>query len=230
MFEMVSQWRLCCLLYTLVRTGSFKVILLTHANELNRVSNTARIITTVGSTELTHVEKWVWRGRVDNNHVTSCLGTTVRPVLVWTEAPSLSSSLADDCKSQCLNTYIILDGTWQEAKKMFRHGPDAIRSIPRVSLEPSFLSDYRLRGNYGYRNRFGQESLSVSADVDTLKSIPTDGTPSAPPQEDTRPCSLLCTAEVVAALLEVHGDHSGKADVLRRLEDFQIDIERNSRR
>ncbi len=40
--------------------------------------------------------------------------------------------------------FILLDGTWTEAKKMFRKSP-YLAGLPLLSLQVSHLSDYQLR-------------------------------------------------------------------------------------
>jgi hypothetical protein len=40
--------------------------------------------------------------------------------------------------------YVFLDGTWREAKRMFRRSP-YLDSLPVLSITPTALSDYRLR-------------------------------------------------------------------------------------
>jgi len=97
-------------------------------------------------------------------------------------------------------TFLLLDGTWQEAKTLYRRGPLLLRQLPRVALSPNFSSTYRLRGDYGWRNKFG--------DIETKKG-------------------LLCTAEAVACIFdecEQEDEHvkAKKGEEIRaRLEAFQ---------
>ena len=157
---------------------SFRIVLLTHANELLRPTNTGKLLLAKqqgndkceapGSTEML-----VWEGRGDNNKISEAVLRLSQPILVWTEAPKTirdSAQLSIDRTS----TYIILDGTWQEAKKMFRQGPDCLRSIPRISLEPSFQSTYKLRGNFGYVNRFTPVYVNSANDQKKVPIVPTE--------------------------------------------------------
>lgn len=180
--------------------AGFSIVLLTHNNELARTNtNTGQLILSAGGS----AKRWRWSGRNDNAQITKSIEDTTSPVLVWTEAPLLcseSNERSDDSRSS--STYIILDGTWQEAQKMFRNGPDALRSIPRVSLAPPFRSRYTLRKNFGFVERFS-----------TMGE--TDGT-----------SNLLCTAEVVAALYLLHGYGDESSEILARLDAFQQCVSR----
>ena len=193
---------------TTAAAATLSMVLLTHANELARGTNTGNLLwqqqqqqpltTRVGCT------RWTWQGRKDNAAISRALLGVPCPVLVWTEAPHASAA-GNAAHGQEKPTYVILDGTWQEAKKMFRQGPDALRTIPRIALQASFPSSYRLRQNFGYVGRFG----TTSSGDDEDDSINSSGS------------NLLCTAEVVAALLELHGDTVASLDIRKRLDTFQ---------
>jgi DTW domain-containing protein YfiP len=197
---------------TTAAAATLSVVLLTHANELARGTNTGNLLWQQQQlqppTAVVGCTRWTWQGRKDNAAIARALLGVPCPVLVWTEAPhaSAAGNAAHGQENGTLPTYVILDGTWQEAKKMFRQGPDALRTIPRIALKASFPSSYRLRQNFGYVGRFGTTS---SGDDDEDDSSNSSG------------CNLLCTAEVVAALLELHGDESGSLDIRKRLDTFQ---------
>merc|ERR1712087_827379 len=91
------------------------------------------------------------------------------------------------------STYIILDGTWKEARAIFRKGPSALRSMQCVALSPASPSEYVLRRNFGWRDRFGSMA---------------------------EPC---CTAEAAATLLEETGDVAGGALVRQSFDRFQAE-------
>ena len=104
--------------------------------------------------------------------------------------------------------YLILDGTWKEAKVMYKKIP-YLYSLPRLSLTSSLLhlnndnisswksSSYILRKDYtGWKDKLNNRHNG---------SI------------------LLCTAEVVAALLQINGNYNGCNMILNRLCQFQKD-------
>lgn len=93
-----------------------------------------------------------------------------------------------------LTTFILLDGTWQEARAIYRKGPARLRALQRLALAPARPSRYVLRRDRGWRSRFGGG----------------DG------------AELLCTAECAAELLEgVAGDTAGGETLRRLLGEFQ---------
>ena len=174
------------------------------------------------------MKKWIWSGRKDNPLIEQKLHTMRDMVyLVWvgnnssavidnlhnhSAIESDSTNNNDDAKNieysknnNAERYYLILDGTWKEAKTMHRKMP-FLHSLPRVSLTASLLnsaknkswkSSYILRKDYtGWREKFSkynEESM------------------------------LLCTAEVVAALLHINGNFIGCDAVLDRLRIFQKD-------
>ena len=95
-------------------------------------------------------------------------------------------------------SYVIIDGTWQEARQIYRKTP-ALHRLPRVALRGMKPSSYVLRGDYGWRARFGGAAGSCGSESS----------------------SLLCTAEAAAGLLENAGDAVGGETVLQLLDEFQ---------
>ncbi|MFW7525982.1 tRNA-uridine aminocarboxypropyltransferase [Vibrio ostreicida] len=57
--------------------------------------------------------------------------------------------------------FVILDGTWQEAKKMRNKSP-WLKSLPLIHLNPTQLSDYKLRRNQDVNHLC---TLEVGADI-----------------------------------------------------------------
>ena len=193
---------------------SFRMVLLTHANEQRRPTNTGQLLLTQQYCEdeetLSPAELLIWEGRGDNVKISDALLRLHQPILIWTDAPK-ELRISDPSVSFSDPTYIILDGTWQEAKKIFRQGPDCLRSIPRISLEPSFKSNYKLRGNFGYISKFA--SIYTSGIENEIPSVP---------DADS---NLLCTAEVGACLLLQHGHTNRATALLNSLETFQMSFQ-----
>ena len=158
-------------------------------------------------------ELLVWEGRGDNAKTSEALLRLQEPVLIWTDAQQVLQNSADS-PSSADPTYIILDGTWQEAKKMFRQGPDCLRSMPRMSLEPTFRSNYKLRGNFGYVDRFNPIRSTSDIVEDAAK-----------PAVNHADSNLLCTVEVGACLLIKHGQEENAISLLKQLEEFQMSFQ-----
>jgi DTW domain-containing protein YfiP len=201
-------------------THSFRIVLLTHNNEESRPTNTGKLLLKRGLlTEENTVpsalaELLVWEGRGDNAKTSEALLRLHEPVLIWTDAQQvLQNSVTSLSPSD--PTYIILDGTWQEAKKMFRQGPECLRSMPRMSLEPTFRSNYKLRGNFGYVDRFSP--------IQTTKDISEEGR--AKSEASHADSNLLCTVEVGACLLMKHGQEENANALLNQLEEFQMSFQ-----
>ena len=124
--------------------------------------------------------------------------------LLWTGGGDAStnndvmSSERNSCESKVGESYIILDGTWQQAKKIYRK-TRALWALPRVSFQGNDVptSKYYLRGDYsGWRERFSSNN-----------------------EEDGN--DLLCTAEVAAAVMDKCGDISCGNLIRSRLDAFQ---------
>lgn len=180
------------------------VILLQHVNENNRATATGWLVddeayqkatgtnlTTLQS-QLT-VARWTWSGRADNEHIQKMLSDLPStPILLWAKKADKSYRMVASGE-HFTPIYIILDGTWQEAQSMFRKIP-SLWQLPRLSLSSSTRSSYVLRHDYtGWKQRFSSQG-----------------------GED-----LLCTAEVIAALLDESLNRESGNLIRNRLRYFQ---------
>lgn len=201
-------------------THSFRIVLLTHSNEESRPTNTGklllkrRLLAEESTVPTALAELLLWEGRGDNAKTSEALLRLHEPVLIWTDAQQVLQNSATSL-SPADPTYVILDGTWQEAKKMFRQGPECLRSMPRMSLEPTFKSNYKLRGNFGYVDRFSP--------IQSTKEINIEG--EAKPVASHADSNLLCTVEVGACLLMKHGQAENAITLLNQLEEFQMSFQ-----
>ena len=59
--------------------------------------------------------------------------------------------------------FVLLDGTWKEAAKMFRRS-EYLKNIPKISLKPSYNSEYTLR-----KGASNGELCTVEAAIEILK-------------------------------------------------------------
>ncbi|KAI2491051.1 hypothetical protein MHU86_23495 [Fragilaria crotonensis] len=170
---------------------ALNILLLQHSNESHRKTGTARLLS---GTRHLNVRKIVWSGRPDNDTVQLVLneyrGDTV--VLLWTGGEATLPTVPSGGST---TYFLLLDGTWQEAQRMFRKIPE-LRGLPRLSLQASAPSAYTLRQNFGWRERFSHNG------------------------EQT----LLCTAEVGAELLQQLGNQPRATHVRNRLIDFQVKL------
>lgn len=118
-----------------------KIILVTHERELKRPSNTGRLALDKGGSTDDLVERIVWSRVSPNRKLLNVIEEGKAGLLYpLTEAGGSEVAVAE-CES-----FILLDATWQEARKMFNRSP-YLKVMPRVSLEPERSSVYRLRRN-----------------------------------------------------------------------------------
>lgn len=123
-----------------------KIILLTHERELNRETNT-------GSIAVNHsngiVERIIWE-RVNPNQVLIDLIENKKVLLVYSKSEALSSGEVVDLPVEAsVENYeyiIIIDSTWQEARKIFNRSP-YLKMIPQTTIKASEASSYKLRRN-----------------------------------------------------------------------------------
>jgi len=133
-------------------------LLLTHTRELGKLTNTGRLL--LNSLPNTGLHLWqrteplqtVLQGRravllfpSDDAHV------------AFSSAKDVMSELGDNAEPIL---WLLLDSTWQQAKKMVRQSPE-LQTLPRLSLNISEgASRYHLR-----RNQQGLSTLEAAASV-----------------------------------------------------------------
>jgi tRNA-uridine aminocarboxypropyltransferase len=117
-----------------------KIFLLTHERELHRGTNTGSIAFDNASDI---VERIVWE-RVNPNKKLTRLIENNEAVLLYSKAESttpVSSAVIEEYEN-----IIIIDGTWQESKKIFNHSP-YLKDAPHFTLKTAKDSVYKLRAN-----------------------------------------------------------------------------------
>lgn len=126
-------------------SSALQLSLLMHDNEAQRDTNTGRWL----NAALPGCHSFSW-SRVEPNAALNerIADPDYYSLLVYPGEQSLN---LDDALEQarvlgCQPHFILLDGTWQEAKKMERKSP-WLEDLPRVTLSPQQLSRYRLRRN-----------------------------------------------------------------------------------
>jgi len=117
-----------------------KIFLLTHERELHRATNTGSIALD-NANEL--VERIVWE-RVNPNKDLIRLIEDNEAALLYSKAES--SSLVSTAEIEAYQNIIIIDGTWQESKKIFNHSP-YLKNARHFTLKTAKDSLYKLRAN-----------------------------------------------------------------------------------
>jgi len=164
--------------------SDIKYILLTHSNELKKRTNTGILIEQ--SMKNTKIIEWI--RKEPSKKLLDIINSDKDVYLLYPEADSENASEEvneckfsreiksninqdkfiselDDQKSENDNKekyIIILDGTWQEAQKMFNRS-DYLKRVKRLSLTPDSLSEYKLR-----RKKDENHLCTVEAAIITL--------------------------------------------------------------
>lgn len=142
------------------------LVLLTHENELSRDTNTGKLL----QQSLKQCESFVWQRKMPPAELITLLEDETRqPFLLFPSEESI------ECQQAVLNRangrealFIILDGTWQEAKKMLNKSP-WLQSIPQVHLDITSESSYTLR-----RNQDSGHLCTCEVGVELLKALDED--------------------------------------------------------
>ncbi|MDG3086680.1 DTW domain-containing protein [Vibrio hannami] len=126
-------------------TTSWHLALLTHPNELNRDTNTGKLL----HRALTNSSVHIWdRVNPPASLIEMINSGDYQPVVLYPsdKSVSLSSLTQKDALQDPPYLFIILDGTWQEAKKMINKSP-WLKELASVHLERTLKSEYKLRKN-----------------------------------------------------------------------------------
>ena len=118
-----------------------KIYLLTHERELDRPTNTGRLTLDAGCAADDIVERIVWSRVAPSAKLLYALKAPGTGLLYpVSEVPGEEIAL-EEC-----DHLILLDATWQEARKMFNRSP-YLHHVKRVALDVTEASRYTLRRN-----------------------------------------------------------------------------------
>ncbi len=114
-----------------------KIFLLTHQRELDRKTNTGSLALEILPKQ---VERIIWERSLPDATLLSCIEKGTVALLF----PSDASETVVPAAS--FDAFIILDGTWQEAQKIYNKSP-YLKSLPTIKIETDQKSLYTLRRN-----------------------------------------------------------------------------------
>lgn len=137
------QWQCLCDQVPLL-TSEVMLSLLTHENEYQRATNTGRWLVRA----LTNAQDFPWqRGHIPTGLLERLNDPRYYSLLMYPSEDSLALEevLPVITQNHQQPHFIILDGTWQEAKKIWRKSPWL--NMPQVHLSGQYLSNYQLRRN-----------------------------------------------------------------------------------
>lgn len=119
-----------------------RFILLTHSRELNKKTATGPLVKQALESQCDIIE---WSRTTPDYRLTTELDTS-KTLLIYPD-PNSPELIIKDAKSLIeFDTFIILDGTWQEAKKIYNRSP-YLHALVHYPLEVNYQSSYQLRRN-----------------------------------------------------------------------------------
>jgi len=137
----------CICQYRPALVSDIEFCLLTHEMELYKSTNTGRLIADC----LPNTRNYKWhRTEPDQNLLDYIANPNYQHWLVFpTDDPQHSNRIkcfeSKEAKATGkITSFILLDGTWQQAAKMFRKSP-YLNHLPIISMDPEYRSQYTLR-------------------------------------------------------------------------------------
>ncbi|MEZ9644619.1 tRNA-uridine aminocarboxypropyltransferase [Vibrio sp. 10N.222.51.C8] len=139
------------------------LVLLTHENELSRDTNTGKLL----QQSLDQCQSIVWQRKTPPAELIALLDDKTRqPFLLFPSDQSVECQQAVMTQAQSRKPlFIILDGTWQEAKKMLNKS-SWLQAVPQVHLDITSESSYTLR-----RNQDSGHLCTCEVGIELLKSL-----------------------------------------------------------
>ncbi|MBM7072648.1 DTW domain-containing protein [Shewanella sp. 202IG2-18] len=113
------------------------IILLTHEREVSKKTNTGVLVSDVLGENARVV---VWERKNPDPELLAQIENGKVALLYPTEYSEVVSAETD------FDSYIVLDGTWQEAQKIYNKSA-YLKDLPKVKIETSTKSIYQLRRN-----------------------------------------------------------------------------------
>ncbi|ADL50650.1 tRNA-uridine aminocarboxypropyltransferase [Clostridium cellulovorans] len=139
-----------------------RICILSTEKEFSRPSNTARLLKLVNpeSTELI-----LWERTNFPEKLIEYINSEDYQVYILfpTENDDLSEVNYEYKNSERTPVFVILDGTWKEARKILRKS-DYLKRLPRISLDPIHKSEYTLR-----RGASEGELCTIETAIEVLK-------------------------------------------------------------
>ena len=147
--------------------------ILSSEREFYRPSNTARLLKLVNP-ESTEIFLWERTKSPEQLLKNIIMENYSVYVLFPTENEELENRKVEYEPTDKTPAFIILDGTWKEARKIFRKS-DFLKSLPIVSLEPNYASSYDLRRGAAEGNlctiEAANEILRMNGEIGTSQII-----------------------------------------------------------
>lgn len=118
-----------------------KIILLTHSREMDRANNTGQLVKHVLGDSARVVE---WHRKQPDAELLTAIEAGLVGLVFPKDDENISENVCEIPKS--LLYLVLIDATWQEARKMYNQSP-YLKALPKVSLVDAPKSIYPLRRN-----------------------------------------------------------------------------------
>jgi len=115
-------------------------ILLTHARELGKASNSGQLIEQC----FADIQRIVWQRSAPDQRLLQLIALHQAAGEIALVYPADKNPAA--AEQQMFKHYILIDSTWQEARKIYNRSP-YLHSLPCVRLAVGQVSRYSLRRN-----------------------------------------------------------------------------------
>jgi len=113
-----------------------QIILLTHSREVSKKTNTGQLVQQL----IPHTQTIIWQRTQPDKKLLQLINTG-KTALVYPSDEEVNSAVNYDFEN-----YILIDGTWQEARKIYNRSP-YLQNLTRLSLTNHSQSKYTLRRN-----------------------------------------------------------------------------------
>lgn len=147
--------------------------ILSSEREFSRPSNTARLLKLINSDS---TEIFLWQRTKSPDRLLKYINMNeyTAYILFPAEHEESQTRKVKFELTEKIPAFIILDGTWKEARRIFRKS-DFLKGLPIVSLEPNFASNYDLRRGAGEGNLCTLEAaieiLKMNKEIESAKII-----------------------------------------------------------
>ncbi len=120
-----------------------QITLLTHSRELVKTTGTGPIVKKVLSDKCHIIE---WQRKIPDKIFASLDPLKTALVYPIKETAKWPISELTDAQLPNIEHFVILDGTWQEAQKMYHRSP-YLHGLPHYAIRSQHRSEYQLRRN-----------------------------------------------------------------------------------
>jgi tRNA-uridine aminocarboxypropyltransferase len=113
-----------------------QIILLTHSREVSKKTNTGQLV----QQRIPATRTIIWQRTQPDETLLQLINTGNTALVYPVEDTSQSAVISN------FENYILIDSTWQEARKIFNRSP-YLQTLPRIQLASKQVSQYSLRRN-----------------------------------------------------------------------------------